>query len=91
MNTGIAILLELSTTTTKTMTGEFYLEFLIPSIVINNIDWRAFFSIVTSLSIFLFSTYLIHIRCLHDGMMTYSRKGFADILTPSGVGWWNFA
>ena len=35
--------------------------------------------------------YLIHTRSLHDGMMTYSRKGFTDELTPSGVGWWSFA
>ena len=37
-------------------------------------------------------TYLKHIQCiLHDSMMSYSRKGFADGLTPSGVGWRNFA
>ena len=50
MITGIAILLELSTTTATTTTGEFYLEFLIPCIAVHNVDSRAFFSITTSLS-----------------------------------------
>ena len=54
--TGIVTLLKLSTTTriTSTTMGEFYLEFLIPWIVVHKVDRRMFFSIITSSSIVVF-------------------------------------
>ena len=83
MNTRIAILLELSTTTTTMK--EVYLEFLFPWFVMYNINWRAFLSIATTLS-FLLSIYLVHTQCpsrRHDDLL---EEGFCRC-TDTKWGW----